>query len=259
MRSAFRREFRKSSSKNHYETRLWYYDKLLFIADHKPKRHELGSKPKRELQISFDDEESMEYDEEPHQTGAQTQHLETIVPAATEVVEEASANTVVVSSQGATISTISVTPADCVALVKDENQHTHDEAAQAAAQAHQQLVAHAAAQNSITAQGHAVKVLEITSLDSNSQREIQQVGTTENLIILPLNNVNYCRRLTLWSNISSSYNTCNKLTDTRRPFPPFKSGGIIINHYLVAPAQPHTPQQLQVPRIGLTTSTMRLE
>ncbi|EDV30273.1 uncharacterized protein Dana_GF23031 [Drosophila ananassae] len=174
LRSAFRREFRKSSSKNHYETRLWYYDKLLFIADHKPKRHELGSKPKRELQISFDDEESMEYDEEPHQTGAQTQHLETIVPAATEVVEEASANTVVVSSQGATISTISVTPADCVALVKDENQHTHDEAAQAAAQAHQQLVAHAAAQNSITAQGHAVKVLEITSLDSNSQREIQQ-------------------------------------------------------------------------------------
>lgn len=178
MRSAFRREFRKSSTKNHYETRLWYYDKLLFIADHKPKRHELGSKPKRELQISFDDEESMEYDEEPHQTDAQPQHLETIVPASSDVVEEASANTVVVSSQGATISTISVTPADCVALVKDENQHSHEEAA---AQAHQQLVAHAAAQNSITTQGHAVKVLEITSLDSNSQREIQQVGTIEKL------------------------------------------------------------------------------
>ncbi|KAH8243750.1 hypothetical protein KR032_009919 [Drosophila birchii] len=173
LRSAFRREFRKTSSKNDYETRLWYYDKLLFIAEHKPKRHELGSKPKRELQISFDDEESMDYEEESHHTTTQSQHIESIVPASADEVEEipATASNVVVSSQGATISTISVTPAECVALVKSEDQ----QAQEAAAQAHQQLVAHAAAQTSIaTAQGHAVKVLEITSLDSNSQREIQQ-------------------------------------------------------------------------------------
>ncbi|KAH8337212.1 uncharacterized protein [Drosophila kikkawai] len=178
LRSAFRREFRKTSSKNDYETRLWYYDKLLFIAEHKPKRHELGSKPKRELQISFDDEESMEFEEESHHTTTQSQHIDSIVPASSDEVEEipATASNVVVSSQGATLSTISVTPAECVALVKSEEHQAH-EAAAAAAQAHQQLVAHAAAQTSIAAaatQGHAVKVLEITSLDSNSQREIQQ-------------------------------------------------------------------------------------
>ncbi|KAH8362279.1 hypothetical protein KR200_001831 [Drosophila serrata] len=177
LRSAFRREFRKTSSKNDYETRLWYYDKLLFIAEHKPKRHELGSKPKRELQISFDDEESMEYEEESHHTTTQSQHIESIVPASSDEVEEipATASNVVVSSQGTTLSTISVTPAECVALVKSEEHQAHEAAA--AAQAHQQLVAHAAAQTSIAAaaaQGHAVKVLEITSLDSNSQREIQQ-------------------------------------------------------------------------------------
>lgn len=152
---------------------MWYYDKLLFIAEHKPKRHELGSKPKRELQISFDDEESMEFEEESHHTATQSQHIETIVPTSSDEVEEipATASNVVVSSQGATLSTISVTPAECVALVKSEEHQAHEAAA--AAQAHQQLVAHAAAQ---TSQGHAVKVLEITSLDSNSQREIQQVG-----------------------------------------------------------------------------------
>ncbi|XP_017114011.1 uncharacterized protein LOC108137022 [Drosophila elegans] len=179
LRSAFRREFRKTTSKNDYETRLWYYDKLLFIADHKPKRHELGTKPKRELQISFDDEESMEFEDESHHTGTQSQHMDSIMPNSSDEVEEvsATASNVVVSSQGATLSTISVTPADCVTLVKSE-EHQAAEAA-AAAQAHHQhqLVAHAAAQTSIAAaaaQGHAVKVLEITSLDSNSQREIQQ-------------------------------------------------------------------------------------
>ncbi|KAH8306285.1 hypothetical protein KR018_006155 [Drosophila ironensis] len=175
LRSAFRREFRKTSNKTDYETRLWYYDKLLFIADHKPKRHEMDSKLKRELKINFDDEDSMEYEEESHHTTTQSQHLGSIVPSSSDEVEEvpASAN-VVVSSEGATLSTLSVTPAECVALVKNEEQEA---AAAAAAQAHQHLVAHAAAQNSIAAaaaQGHAVKVLEITSLDSNSQREIQQ-------------------------------------------------------------------------------------
>ncbi|BFF91031.1 uncharacterized protein DMAD_09413 [Drosophila madeirensis] len=175
LRSAFRREFRKTTCKSDYETRLWYYDKLLFIADHKPKRHELGTKPKRELQISFDDEESMEYEEESHHTNTQSQHMDNLAPTSSDEVEEVSANNnVVVSSEGATLSTITVTPADCVTLVKNE-QHQHDAAA---VQAHQQLVAQAAAaQNSIAAaaaQGHAVKVLEITSLDSNSQREIQQ-------------------------------------------------------------------------------------
>lgn len=179
LRSAFRREFRKSNSKSDYETRLWYYDKLLFIADHKPKRHsnELAGKPKRELHINFDDEDSMDYEEESHHT-PQSQHIETIVPNASDEVEAEVAavgtNNVVVSSQGATLSTISVTPADCVTLVKDESHQTHNEVAEA----HQRLVAQAnAAQSSLAAAGgHAVKVLEITSLDSNSQREIQQVS-----------------------------------------------------------------------------------
>ncbi|EDW67511.1 uncharacterized protein [Drosophila virilis] len=176
LRSAFRREFRKSSSKSDYETRLWYYDKLLFIADHKPKRHsnELAGKPKRELHINFDDEDSMDFEEESHHT-PQSQHIETIVPNPNDEVEEVAAtNNVVVSSQGATLSTISVTPADCVTLVKDETHQAHNEVAEA----HQRLVAQAtAAQSSLAAAaagGHAVKVLEITSLDSNSQREIQQ-------------------------------------------------------------------------------------
>ncbi|EDW49659.1 GM23117 [Drosophila sechellia] len=178
LRSAFRREFRKTTTKGDYATRLWYYDKLLFIADHKPKRHELGTKPKRELHISFDDEESMEFEDDSHHTATQSQHMESIIPTSPDDVEDvaATASNVVVSSQGATLSTISVTPAECVTLVKSE-EHQAAEAAAAAAQAHQQLVAHAAAQTSIAAaaaQGHAVKVLEITSLDSNSQREIQQ-------------------------------------------------------------------------------------
>ncbi|KAL7730199.1 hypothetical protein ACLKA6_016476 [Drosophila palustris] len=186
LRSAFRREFRKSSSKSDYETRLWYYDKLLFIADHKPKRHsnDLAGKPKRELHINFDDEDSMDFEEESHHTPQSQQHIETIVPASSDEVEEVVApsnnnnvNNVVVSSQGATLSTISVTPADCVTLVKDEShqQQTHHEDAN---EAHQRLVAQAtAAQTTLAAAaagGHAVKVLEITSLDSNSQREIQQ-------------------------------------------------------------------------------------
>ncbi|XP_030370678.1 uncharacterized protein LOC115621229 [Scaptodrosophila lebanonensis] len=175
LRSAFRREYRKSSNKSDYETRLWYYDKLLFIAGHKPKRHPSDMKPpKRELQINFDDEDSMEYEEESHHTPQSQQHIESIVTNTADDVESEPATNVVVSSQGATLSTISVTPADCVTLVKNEEQQHHE----AAAQAHQQLVAQAqAAQTSIAAaaaQGHAVKVLEITSLDSNSQREIQQ-------------------------------------------------------------------------------------
>ncbi|EDV90495.1 uncharacterized protein LOC6569824 [Drosophila grimshawi] len=193
LRSAFRREFRKSSSKSDYETRLWYYDKLLFIADHKPKRHsnELGGKPKRELHINFDDEDSMDYEDESHHTNPHSQshsqsqtHIETIVPNVVDEVDAEVAsnnnnnnnnNNVVVSSQGATLSTISVTPADCVTLVKDEaHQVAHNEVAEA----HQRLVAQAtSAQASLAAAaagGHAVKVLEITSLDSNSQREIQQ-------------------------------------------------------------------------------------
>lgn len=125
----------------------------------------------------------MEFEDDSHHTGTQSQHMESIIPTSPDDVEEvaATANNVVVSSQGATLSTISVTPAECVTLVKSE-EHQAAEAAAAAAQAHQQMVAHAAAQTSIAAaaaQGHAVKVLEITSLDSNSQREIQQVSSSK--------------------------------------------------------------------------------
>ncbi|XP_017847843.1 uncharacterized protein LOC108603495 isoform X2 [Drosophila busckii] len=173
LRSAFRREFRKSSSKSDYETRLWYYDKLLFIAEHKPKRNAGECKPKRELHISFDDDDSMDYEDESHHT-TQSHHIETIVATSGDEGEEVvgESNSVVVSSQGTTISTISVTPADCVALVKNEQQqHHHHHHQQQELETHQRL---STAAQSGTPGTHAVKVLEITSLDSNSQREIQQ-------------------------------------------------------------------------------------
>lgn len=263
LRSAFRREFRKSSSKSDYETRLWYYDKLLFIADHKPKRHsnELAGKPKRELHINFDDEDSMDFEEESHHT-PQSQHIETIVPNPNDEVEEVTAtNNVVVSSQGATLSTISVTPADCVTLVKDETHQAHNEVAEA----HQRLVAQAtAAQSSLAAAaagGHAVKVLEITSLDSNSQREIQQVslGTwpaTSTDCIVKLSS---CRLSTRSSTTSSNCSICTiRPTGMDSPCRPFRLDATITSRCLAMQRPPRIPPPRPPRRIVTRMSTMRL-
>ncbi|XP_039970882.1 uncharacterized protein LOC126753738 [Bactrocera neohumeralis] len=172
LRSAFRREFRKSSSKNNYETRLWYYDKLLFIAEQNPKRLAAlrdAKQPKRPLAISFDVDDSMEFEEEP-------------VVEATTVSPSESIN----HNQATEIKTVTVTAGECV-IVKDEEQHQQQHQNQIQHQLqhqHQhelQQQQHSAEQHmqhatTTTQPQHAteVKVLEITSLDTNSQREIQQ-------------------------------------------------------------------------------------
>ncbi|XP_017486231.1 PREDICTED: myb-like protein Q [Rhagoletis zephyria] len=173
LRSAFRREFRKSSSKNNYETRLWYYDKLLFIAEQNPKRLAAlrdAKTPKRSLAISFDVDDSMEFEEEPV--------VETITASPVESLNH---------SQPAEMKTVTVTSGECV-IVKDEDQlqhqhqHQHHHQHQHAHQHPHELQQHHSAEQHLqhataTPQPqHAteVKVLEITSLDTNSQREIQQ-------------------------------------------------------------------------------------
>ncbi|XP_053947017.1 uncharacterized protein LOC128855838 [Anastrepha ludens] len=171
LRSAFRREFRKSNSKNNYETRLWYYDKLLFIAEQNTKRLAAmrdAKTPKRSLAISFDVDDSMEFEDEP-------------IVEPTNVSPSESLN----HSQPADIKTVTVTSGECV-IVKDEDQHQqhqhphqhhhqHQHQHELQQQQHnaEQHMQHATA---ATQPQHAteVKVLEITSLDTNSQREIQQ-------------------------------------------------------------------------------------
>lgn len=135
LRSAFRREYRKKMTKDNYESRLWYFEKLMFIADQNPKR--LYSGQKRELKINFDDD-SMEYeqDEESDKNDAvQTdEHHLQLVPE----------------------------PIRCH-VIKSENNSADN--------SHQQQEHVVAQQQSQTS---SLKVLDITSLDANSQREIQQ-------------------------------------------------------------------------------------
>ncbi|XP_037950254.1 uncharacterized protein LOC119681209 [Teleopsis dalmanni] len=150
LRSAFRREYRKTNSKDNYETRLWYYEKLLFIAEQNPRRF-VGSidvKPmKRSLPLSFDDDDSLEFEEE-HQ-------LDTPTP------QENNHN-------ADTTATVTVSANECVSMVKSEEHTQHHNPHQQQQQQQLHLQAH-------PGQPHtAVKVLEITSLDSNSQRELQQ-------------------------------------------------------------------------------------
>uniref|UniRef100_A0A0A1X1N9 MADF domain-containing protein n=1 Tax=Zeugodacus cucurbitae TaxID=28588 RepID=A0A0A1X1N9_ZEUCU len=172
LRSAFRREFRKSSSKNNYETRLWYYDKLLFIAEQNPKRLAAmrdAKTAKRPLTISFDVDDSMEFDEEP-------------------VVEATTVSPSENHNQATEIKTMTVTAGECV-IVKDEEQHQHQHQHQHQTQIqHQHQHQHELQQQQHSTEQHMqhattttqpqhateVKVLEITSLDTNSQREIQQ-------------------------------------------------------------------------------------
>ncbi|XP_067618085.1 putative uncharacterized protein DDB_G0288537 [Eurosta solidaginis] len=187
LRSAFRREFRKSSTKSNYETRLWYYEKLLFIAGQNPKRPlsnpvsvRDAKTPKRSLAISFDVDDSMEFEED--------HAVET-----TNVSQNESLNNSVQSTE---LKTVTISTDDCV-IIKDEDQHVQQAPPQLHHHQHQQHAHHQQPEQqhhqhelqqqhsdeqhiqhaTVTAQPQhttEVKVLEITSLDSNSQREIQQ-------------------------------------------------------------------------------------
>ncbi|XP_055902669.1 GATA zinc finger domain-containing protein 10 [Eupeodes corollae] len=145
LRSAFRREFRKTLSKENYETRLWYFDKLMFIADQNPKRL-CGGVQKRELKINFEDD-SMEYDQEDDAGVGKNELMD-----GTELLEEVTGNQI--KTENNLSNSIPLQTAQL-------HQHQHQ---------HQQQQQHQQTQHQPT----AVKVLEITTLDSNSQREIQQ-------------------------------------------------------------------------------------
>ena len=190
LRSAFRREYRKTNVKQNYETRLWYYDKLSFIADQNLKRS-IGSlgggsssngsdlkPPKRSLTLAFEDGDSMEFEDE------QQMEASSVHSTQNDLQNEAIA-----------VSNGEIVP---VSIVKSEDQKLHQQQQQQQHhhqeppplhhhhQHHQQQQHHhhaAAAAAAAAQQIHtqtqpqhttAVKVLEITSLDSNSQREIQQ-------------------------------------------------------------------------------------
>lgn len=193
LRSAFRREYRKTNAKQNYETRLWYYDKLSFIADQNLKRSigSLGGSnsngsdvkaPKRSLTLAFEDDESLEFEDE-QQMEASSAHSTSQTDLQNEAITVANGEMLPVS------------------IVKSEDQKLHHQQQQhhqeppplhhhhqhhqhqQQQQHHQQHHHHAAAAAAAAQQIHtqtqpqhttAVKVLEITSLDSNSQREIQQ-------------------------------------------------------------------------------------
>ncbi|XP_075144944.1 uncharacterized protein LOC142219989 [Haematobia irritans] len=181
LRSAFRREYRKMHSKQNYETRLWYYDKLSFIADQGLKRAitSLGGnnssdakQPKRSLTLAFEDDDSMEFEDE-QQMEASSAHSASQTDLQQEQQNLATTITTAVNGE--------VVP---VSIVKTENQHKmhhHQTQSQQQHVQHDQpppLHHHHPQNHQIHTQTPqhttAVKVLEITSLDSNSQREIQQ-------------------------------------------------------------------------------------
>uniref|UniRef100_A0A1A9W1Q2 MADF domain-containing protein n=1 Tax=Glossina brevipalpis TaxID=37001 RepID=A0A1A9W1Q2_9MUSC len=181
LRSAFRRELRKINARPNYETRLWYYDKLAFIADHaNPKRLISNAaaefKPqKRSLALGFEDDDSMEYEDE-QQIEANSAH---------------SATQAEMQNETATTTITAVANGDVVTIVKSEDhkpqlnehqqditqaQNGHETATLHHHHHHHQQQHHHQELHTQTQPQHttAVKVLEITSLDSNSQREIQQ-------------------------------------------------------------------------------------
>uniref|UniRef100_A0A1A9W1Q1 MADF domain-containing protein n=1 Tax=Glossina brevipalpis TaxID=37001 RepID=A0A1A9W1Q1_9MUSC len=181
LRSAFRRELRKINGRPNYETRLWYYDKLAFIADHgNPKRLIANTVPelkpqKRSISLGFDEDDSMEFEDE-----------QQIEPNSAHSAAQAE-----LQNETATATITAIANGDVVTIVKSENHKTeqdgHQQNLSQAQNAHetatlhhhhhqQQQHHHAQHLHTQTQPQHttAVKVLEITSLDSNSQREIQQ-------------------------------------------------------------------------------------
>ncbi|XP_023296324.2 TPR-containing protein DDB_G0280363 [Lucilia cuprina] len=202
LRSAFRREYRKTNAKQNYETRLWYYDKLSFIADQNIKRTltSLGGSssgsdvkaPKRSLTLAFEDDDSIEYEDE-HQMEASSAHS----TSQTDMQQDPSMTSTIAAVANGEIVPVSIVKSEDQKVHHQQQQHEqhhqeppplhhhhqhhqqqqHQQQQQQHHQHHQHHH-HAAAQqiHTQTQPQHttAVKVLEITSLDSNSQREIQQ-------------------------------------------------------------------------------------
>ncbi|XP_013099519.1 putative mediator of RNA polymerase II transcription subunit 26 [Stomoxys calcitrans] len=185
LRSAFRREYRKMHSKQNYETRLWYYDKLSFIADQGLKRAITGlggsssgsdvKPPKRSLTLAFEDDDSLEFEDE-QQLEASSAHSASQTDLQQEQQNLATTITAAVANG-------EVVP---VSIVKSEDHKIHHHHQQQQQQQHVQQHEPPPLHHHHHQQHHqihtqtqpqhttAVKVLEITSLDSNSQREIQQ-------------------------------------------------------------------------------------
>ncbi|XP_061394410.1 ras guanine nucleotide exchange factor B [Musca vetustissima] len=189
LRSAFRREYRKMHSKQNYETRLWYYDKLSFIADQGLKRAitSIGGSgsdvkaPKRSLTLAFEDDDSIEFEDEQHMEAGSAHSA-----SQTDLQQDPNLTTTITTSNGEVVP-VSIVKSEDHKMHHHQQQHVqheppplhhHQQHQQQQQQQHHHHHHHAAAQqlHAQTQPQHttAVKVLEITSLDSNSQREIQQ-------------------------------------------------------------------------------------
>lgn len=67
LRSAFRREYRKKCNNQDYEVRLWYFDKLLFIAKEKSVQPVIyPSSKRRVLKVDEDSEDFLMMDQKPN-------------------------------------------------------------------------------------------------------------------------------------------------------------------------------------------------
>lgn len=166
LRSAFRREYRKTHSKLNYETRLWYYDKLSFIADQNKRgiSNVIGEvkTAKRELALGFDEDDSMEFEDE-QQMDAGSAH-------------SAPQNDMQADPNSGMVANGAVVPVAITSVKSEDHKTHHHHSLHEPPPLHHHHHAHQHQLHSQTQPQHttAVKVLEITSLDSNSQREIQQ-------------------------------------------------------------------------------------
>lgn len=66
LRSAFRREYRKKCNNPDYEVRLWYFDKLLFIATEKAAAPVIYPNKRRVLKVDDDSEDFLMLDQKPN-------------------------------------------------------------------------------------------------------------------------------------------------------------------------------------------------
>ncbi|SPP78173.1 Hypothetical predicted protein [Drosophila guanche] len=121
----------------------------------------------------------------PHHTNTQSQHMNNLAPTSSDEVEQVSANNnEVVSSEGATLSTITGMPVDSVTLMNNE-QLQHDAAA---VQAHQKLVAQAAAaaQNSIAAAGQPPSYDEYDAIGVNVATKLRALNPLQRITAVKL-------------------------------------------------------------------------
>lgn len=66
LRSAFRREYRKKCNNPDYEVRLWYFEKLLFIATEKAAQPVMFANKRRQLKVDEDSEDFLMLDQKPN-------------------------------------------------------------------------------------------------------------------------------------------------------------------------------------------------